>query len=147
MTTEIVEKLGDSSQYSKRRDVVSDSGNKYRIAIRKSDGRWTCSCTGWTNVCNKKGSDCKHIKGLKQRYGEFLNDNFAGSFSNLIVEIQSIRTLAVKNPDRALEMWMASKDKIDTVTSFLELLEDSEKLKEINQEVTYTANEVMAAIG
>ena len=121
--TEIVEKLSDSDQYRKRRDVVSsDSGNKYRISIRKSDGRWVCSCRGWTNVCNKKGTDCKHIKELKHRYGPLFNDDG----TSMVGEIkQTLQTLL--SAKKVSDGWHAIQSKAEMALDFLTLMNDESK--------------------
>lgn len=66
----ILATLENTEQYRGRRDVKSESSGKvYRVSVRNSDGRWCCSCIGWTRTANKNGNDCKHIRAVKALCG------------------------------------------------------------------------------
>jgi len=139
----ILVKLQDSGQYSKRRDIVSDSGNKYRIAIRKSDRRWTCSCMGWKTQCNKKGTDCKHIKALKDKYGPLLNDENK-MFKDVIEGLKAI--VQLKNTSTILEAWTAIREKAEMVAEYCTLVEDTTKTEAFTTVFKQAKVVIMAAL-
>ena len=119
MTVRLLEELNDSPQYGKRRDVVSSSSGKtYRVAFRRSDSRWTCSCPDWINRCNKKGIDCKHVKSVLRQF-EGLADKSASLFDSL----RSI--LGVKTSDEAMALWRANKDRFEVLGEYLDLSDDA----------------------
>jgi hypothetical protein len=76
-----------------------------------------CSCTGWTNVCNKKGTDCKHIKSVRKK--------FEGIIGQITAVFDIMRSLAgLRSSDAALSTWNANKTKIEMVGEFLDMSSD-----------------------
>jgi hypothetical protein len=125
--TEIVEALADSGQYMKRRDIMGDSGIKYRIAIRKSDGRWCCSCPHWRNVQNKKGLDCKHLDRLKAEFGVHFAD---GLDVGKVTMLSTLKSMLTMSGDALLQVWMVQKEKIFLMEDYLRMTDDGEATQE-----------------
>ena len=57
----------NTNAFKNRVEVTSASNpyRKYIVAVRASDGRFTCSCPHWKFRCNPAGTDCKHIDLVK----------------------------------------------------------------------------------
>lgn len=130
MGTGIVESLEDSNLYTQRTSVLGDMNkdgkrNKYIIAIRKSDQRWTCDCMHWKNRCNKSGADCKHIT----KYKEAIEELFASkggrkaATDDIIDTLKDLLTLGKKE---LLARWLKVRDQAFLLDDFLKMSDASE---------------------
>jgi hypothetical protein len=138
MTVTLLRELEDSAQYGKRRQVLGSSDKPYIVAVRKSDGRWTCSCPNWINVRNKKGEDCKHITEVRRRF-EGVNAS--------VIDGALLRTvLTFKESALALKHWQTHRDKIELVLDYLDLTEDA-RLQECRSLHGTAKSHILALMG
>ena len=142
-STQIIEALDDSDQYMKRRDIMGDSGIKYRVAIRKSDSRWTCSCPHWCNVQNKKNLDCKHISRLKAEFGAAFADGLDAGRVDMFSVLRAALSLT---GDALVDKWLAIKDKAFLMEDYLKMMEDNTATQDYSTLLNSVKSLVMEAL-
>lgn len=121
----IVEKLSESALYTQRTSVLGDLNkdgkrNKYIIAIRKSDNRWTCDCMHWKNRCNKSGDDCKHITKYKTAIEELFNSKGGRGAATADI-ISTLKNLLNLGKKELLANWLKVRDQAFLLDDFLKM--------------------------
>ena len=116
MYHQVIETLKDTPQYRARRRIVSgNSGEEYVVSIRKRDNRWACACKGWIFTYQKKNEDCKHIKEVKETYGDKgRSDAILAQFTQFTKDLNGIDVIS------ALARWKAIKDPISMLLFYFE---------------------------
>ncbi len=118
MSHQVLEKMPDTKPYRNRKLVKSArSGDVHTIAIRKSDNRWTCSCKDWIFRRSKAGTDCDHIREIRETYGDRAR-------SVLIMErltaFSGTQNTWKRDPAAAMTKWIAIRQEAEMLHLFYE---------------------------